>query len=149
MACHPTEFFSLTGQVAAADFSAPPNLALVSGADAFQDFQQAYEILGITLTSSLTNFGTAVMGIFVCVGPNTPTITYSKTTPAPVGAVTGTNSLVGPPAVPIPSDKTIVKVFLQPKRIGAGTRIALYAFGDTTAGNFAYAAVSLDMRRVD
>lgn len=146
MPCHPTEFYSLTGAVVAANFSAPPNLLLIPDATAQLSWPVDYELLGITMTSTLTNFGTAIMGVFLMINQNQPKITYATATPAPIAAVTGQNSLVGPPAVPIPSDKTIAKVFLQPPIIKAGQLIALYAFGDTTAGNSLAAFVSLDVR---
>lgn len=145
----PTEFFSLTGTVLAAAFSPSPTLTLVPGADASIDFQVPYELLGITFTSSLLNYGTARLGAFVIIGQNLPTLAYSKTTSAPVGSVTLQNSLVGPPAVPIPTNKTIAVVFLQPKLITPGTKIALYTFGDNTAGNQADLFVALTMRQVE
>lgn len=148
MACHPTELFSLAGSVSAAAFSAPPNLQLINQATAFQKWDVPYEVLGVTLSSTLTNFGTAVMGAFVLVGPNTDTVTFATSTQALIQAVTGTNSLTGPPAVPIPSDKVASTVFLHPVRVPPGKRISIYAFGDTTAGNFLQAYVSLVMRRV-
>lgn len=149
MRCYPTEFYSLTGSVAAADFSPPPTLQLIAGDDALISFPAPYELMGITMTSTLTNFGTAIMGVFVVIGQDQKQISYARSTPAPIGAVTGTNSLIGPPAVPIPSDKTIATVFLQPKRIEPQTKISLYAFGDNTAGNALAAYISLVMRRVD
>src|SRR4051812_20127806 len=125
MACHPTEFFSLTSQLTAANFSAYPNLALMPGANAFQDWPVPYELIGITLSSSLTNFSASLMGVFVIIGANTPILVYDKSTASPLHAITGNNSLVGPPAVPIPSDKSQSKVFLNPPLIKQGTRISL------------------------
>ncbi len=147
MACNPTEIYSLTTQLAAADFNAPNVLKLAPGNDAFEDFPVPYELLGITLVSTLTNFGTAIMGVFVLIKTNTPTVTYSKSTPALIGHATGQNSIVGPPALAVPSDKSIAKVFLQPVRIPANSRISLYAFGDNTVGNAAAAFVMLDVRK--
>ncbi len=147
MPCYPTELYSLTGSVAAADLSPPPNLKLIAGVNATQNFQVAYELLGVTFTSSLTNFGTTEMGVFVLIGTNTPTTTYGKSTPAVIGAVTGQNSIVGPPALPIPSDKVVAQVFLQPVLIKANTPISLYAFGDNTAGNALNVFASLVMRQ--
>lgn len=147
MPCFPTELYSLSGSVSAANFSAPPTLKLVAGNTAFQKFDVTYEILGITLSSTLTNFGAAIMGVFVVVGPNQPTITFATSTPALIHAITGQNSITGPPALPVPSDKVASKVYLQPILVPPGKQISLYAFGDTTAGNFLQAFVSLDMRR--
>lgn len=148
MPCHPTEPFSLEGTVLAAAFSAPPVLQLIAGPNSFITFPVDYEILGVTLMSSLTNFGTAKMGVFVLFGTSTPTITYDTTTAALHGAITGQNSIVGPPAVPIPSDKSVPKVWLAPIRLPAGKRIAIYAYGDTTAGNLLTVNVALDMRQI-
>lgn len=147
MPCNPTEIYSLTAQIAAANFNAPPDLKQPGTDNSFIDFPVPYELLGITLVSTLTNFGTAIMGVFVLAKSNTPTITYSKSTPALIGHATGQNSIVGPPALAVPSDKSIAKVFLQPVRIPANSRISIYAFGDTTAGNAAAAFVMLDVRK--
>ncbi len=148
MSCHKTEIFSLSGAVAAAGFVAPPSLTLIPDENATQSWQVGYELLGISLTSSLTNFGTALMGLFVVVASNTKTISYGKSTQSILAHISGNNSIVGPPAVAIPSDKTVTRVFLQPIFIPGNTRISLYACGDTTAGNALSAFVSLDMRRV-
>ena len=147
MPCGPTEFFSLQGSVAAADFSVFPNLKLIATANASQDWQVPYELTGITLSTSLTNFSSSLMGVFVIIGANTSLLSYGKSTSSPLHAITGQNSLVGPPAVFIPSDKSQSKVYLNPPVIKPGTKIALYAFGDTTAGNSLTAFVSLDMQR--
>lgn len=147
MPCHETQFFCLSGSVAAAAFSAPPNLTPVAGDAAFLTQGVPFELLGVTLSTTLTNFGTANMGVFVMVGVNQPLITLANTSPVVIGAITGQNSLAGPPAVPIPSDKVVTTVFLQPKRIEPNTRISLYAFGDTTAGNSLTAVASLVMRQ--
>lgn len=147
MPCHPTEFYCLSGSLAAANFSPPPLLQLIPGASAILTFQTPYELMGVTLSSTLTNFGTANMGVFVLVGVTTPKITFATSTPVAMGAVSGTNSIVGPPALPIPSDKVATTVLLQPILIKPGMPIALYAFGDTTAGNALLAVASLVMRR--
>ncbi len=147
MPCHPTEFFSLRGSVAAAGFVAGPGLTLIPSDDATQKWPVEYEILGISLTSSLTNFGAADMGLFVVLGPTQKNISYGKTTPALLAHITGNNSIVGPPAIAIPSDKTVTRVFLQPIIVPNGKQVSLFAFGDNTAGNALSAFVSLDMRR--
>ncbi len=147
MPCNPTEIYSLTAQLAAADFNPPNVLELAPGDNAAIDFPVPYELIGITLVSTLTNFGTAIMGVFVLIKTNTPQVTYSKSTPALIGHATGQNSIVGPPALAVPSDKSIAKVFLQPIRIPANSKISIFAFGDNTAGNAAAAFVMLDVRK--
>ncbi len=146
MTCYTTEAQCLSGSVAAANFSAPPNLAAIAGDAAFITHPIAYELLGITLSSTLTNFGTANMGVFVLLGTNSPTLTLANDTPVLIQALTGTNSIIGPPAVPIPSDKVATTVFLQPFYIPPNVRLALYAYGDTTAGNALSVVASLVMR---
>ncbi len=147
MPCYPTEPFNLQGTTLAAAFSAPPVLLKMAGENAFIDFPVPYELMGVTLSSSLTNFGTAEMGIFVIVGGNQERLTLGKSTRAIIQAITGTNSFTGPPATPIPSDKVATTVFLQPMLITPNMKIALYAYGDTTAGNVASAVVTLILRQ--
>ncbi len=147
MPCYPTEAQCITGSVAAAAFSAPPVLKQIAGANAFITHPVAYELLGVTLSSTLTNFGVANMGVFVLIGANTPTITLANDTPVLIQALTGTNSITGPPALAVPSDKVATTVFLQPIQVPPNVRIALYAYGDTTAGNALSVVASLVMRQ--
>lgn len=146
MGCNPTALFALKGEVAAADFVASPRLKLVADDDAIQQWQENYELLGVHMSSSLTNFGTADMGIFIILGANSDEISYGKSTPSLISHISGTNSIIGPPAVAIPSDKSLYRPFLQPIDVSHGTKIAAYAFGDTTAGNKLSFFVSFDMR---
>ena len=147
MGCHPTIPFLISGSVAAAAFSAPPTLTAVAGANAVLTNPVPMELMSVTLSSTLTNFGTANMGVFVLIGQNGNTLSFATSTPALIGAVTGSNSIVGPPAVPIPSYKVATTVFLQPILVPPNTKIQLFAFGDNTAGNALFAVASLVMRQ--
>lgn len=147
MSCYPTEFYCLTGTVLAAAFIASPTLTQVPGDDAYFTAPHPYEVLGITLTSSMLNFGTAPLGVFVVFDQSGTKTTYSKSTACPLQHVTLQNSLTGPPAVPIPTNKTTPIIFSQPKEIASGAKIALFTFGDTTAGNRADIFCSLILRQ--
>lgn len=136
------DILNLRAQVDAANFVAPPTMALI---DSIDDLPIDYYIVSMTLASTLLNFGTAEMGVFVVIGQEQDQLTFSRTIQSPLYHVTLQNSLVGPPAVPIPTNKTTPKPFRQPMLLPARTPISLYVFGDTTAGNklISYLAIEL------
>lgn len=142
MSCD-VEFFNLSGTVAAAGFSsAYPRLQFVATID---DLPGDYWLTGMTLSSSLLNFGAPLLGVFVVIGTRQVEISVAVKLQSPLYHMTLNNSLTGPPVVPIPTNKTTPKAFRQPKRIGPRTPISLYACGDTTAGNAITALLALEL----
>lgn len=109
------------------------------------DLPVAYYLVSMTLASTILNFGTAELGVFVVIGQTAKTLNFSQTIQSPLYHVSLQNSVVGPPAVPIPTNKTTPKPFRQPMLLPPRTPISLYAFGDTQAGNrlISYLAIEL------
>ncbi len=136
------EIYNLRASVLAAAFVSPPSMKF-TGEEL--SFPHAYDLTGLSLSSTMLNYGTAEMGVFVVVGADKDTLTFSKTTGALLAHVSLQNSLPGPPAVPIPTNKSTPLPLPSPKRIPAGSKIRLYVFGDQTAGNqlLAYLSVQL------
>lgn len=141
MSCN-VDILNLRVEVLAAAFSAAPQLTLGATID---DLPVPYYLVSLTLSSSLLNFGTSELGVFVIIGQNERNISFSLSSQSPLYHVTLQNSLVGPPAVPIPTNKTTPKPFRQPILLPPRKPISLYTFGGTTAGNrlVAYLAAEL------
>lgn len=139
----PTEVYNLKADVAAAALAASPSLTRIAQVD----FPYPYLLEGVLFSSSLLNFGTTELGVFLITGQSQKVVQFSETTKAIVQHVTLNNSLTGPPVVPVPTNKATPISFRCPIRIGAKSPIGLYTFGDTTAGNRVLAYVSLFVAR--
>lgn len=139
--------FNLSCDILAASFSVSPTLTRAPGpGGVIPDFDGYYELTGLVLTSTLLNFSTTnPLGVFVIIGKQPLRLSYSNSLVCPVAHVTFNNSLTGPPVVPIPTNKSTPVPFAVPYPLLPKTPIALYTFGDTTAGNRAAAYLSLQL----
>lgn len=145
MSCS-VDIFNLRVEVLAAAFTAAPALTLGATID---DLPVPYYLVSLTLSSSLLNFGTGELGVFVLLGTNEKNMSFSTAVRSPLYHVTLNNSLTGPPAVPIPTNKTTPKPFRQPILLPPRTPISLYTFGGTTAGNRLVAYLAAELVKKD
>lgn len=139
------EIYNIRADVAAADFVNAPKMGY-TGQEL--DFPHAYDLVGLSLVSTMLNYGTAEMGVFIVVSNDQDQLTFSKTTAALLGHVSLQNSLPGPPAVPIPTNKSTPLPLPFPKRIPPRSKIRLYAFGGNDAGNRLLAYLSVQVVQV-
>jgi hypothetical protein len=139
------EVFNLSCDVAAADFSVAPVMTLAAKIPDFGDF---FDLMGLTLTSSLLNFSTTnPVGVFVIIGKSNAKLTFSRSLICPMPHVTLQNSYAGPPVTPVPTTKTTPKSFSKPFPITPKMPISIYVYGDNTANNRATAFLALEMTR--
>lgn len=136
------EIYNIRADVLAADFVNSPQMGYTGQQ---LEFPHAYDLVGLSLVSTMLNFGTTEMGVFVVVGSDQEQLTFSKTTAALLGHVTLQNSLAGPPPVPIPTNKSTPLPLPFPKRIPPGKKVRLYAFGGNDAGNRLLAYLSIQV----
>lgn len=136
------DIFNVSCDVLAAALSASPTMTLAAS---IQKWTAPYYLTGLCLNSTLLNFGTTPLGVFVIIGQKAITLSYSSALKSPVCHVTLQNSYTGPPSTPVPTNKSTPISFAQPFPINPDTTIGLYTFGDTTAGNRVNAYLSLQM----
>lgn len=113
-------------------------------------FTVAYALMGVQLSSSITNLGTPLAGVFVVVGQDKPKLTVSNSIGSPICQYSAQNSIVGPPIVPIPTTKSGSAPFGSlGYPLPAGTPVSLYGFGDDTDGNFIHGIAQLYLVRAN
>jgi hypothetical protein len=109
--------------------------------------QLSYALLGLQLSSSLSNFGTNVQGIFVTTGRNMPSISMGVKSGIIMSHVTTTNSFNNAGTLlPIPATKCSSLAFGEYGRlVPVGTRLNLYVADDGTDGNAYFGLCSFQM----
>lgn len=116
------------------------------GQTAVLKFTESYALVGIQLTSSIVAFGPADAGLILVIGNEQRNLTISNSINSPISHITAPNSLVGPPALVIPTSKVTSLSFGSfAIPVPSGTPVALYGFMDATAGNDIFAICSLQL----
>ncbi len=145
MGCQGVEIYNLFCDVQAPDLSVFP---LMTVADTLEGLTTDYWLTEVLLTSSLLNYSSALLGVAVIIGQNEKQVSYSDSVISPVIHFSNNNSLVGPPVVPIPTNKSTPVPFPDPYPITPSTQISLFTFGTNDVGNLNRVSAFLSIQMV-
>lgn len=107
-----------------------------------------YALVGLELSSSMVVFG-GRGALMLVIGKQTDFLEISESLTAPVMHLTAQNSIVGPPALTVPTSKVTPLSFgAFGLEIPPNTPICLYASLDATADNEVFGACSLQLIEV-
>lgn len=107
-------------------------------------------IVALQFSTSLTIYPSNVGGMLITFDQTQRSnISVGSGLKSVIAHITAPNSLVGPPAIGVPSSKVSNITFNNCGYfLDAGSPISLYAFANATAGNYLFAITSIQYRRV-